>query len=132
MPERPKRSSSLSDNRDAGLEAVLNAALKALRRGDGLEIEPRHHDRLRADCETLGVKGDYFSILIALRRAFSELTSDKLCRREDVSYAGLCAGQTLYQGRWESTFFSRTMYVKFALTEEGLELFTFHEHREED
>lgn len=119
------------DEERAELVAVLSAAKKAVARGDGWAIEPAHYNRLRADCEPLGLKSE-FAITIGLRRAFEEITADDLRRRRDKSYAGLQPDQTLYQARWESSHFSRMMYVKFALTEDGIELFTFHENSEQD
>ena len=130
MPERPTRSSLPGADRDAELEAVLNAARKALRRGDGWTIEQCNYDRLRADLEAICIHCDECSVTVALRAALSEIT--KLRQRQDASYSGLEAGQTLYDCRWKSTYFKRTMYLKFAMNGELVELFTLHEHKEID
>ena len=113
---------------DASLEGVLQTAQRALARGDGWDIEPRHYDRLRANCEAVGLPGNDLSITIALRHAFSEITSTDLRRRPDPSYSGLADGQTLYDCRWRSQSRSREMYIKFAVRDEGVEIFSFHEH----
>jgi len=126
MPEEPERPTPQGASDDSALEAVLVAARRVLARGDGWDSEQHHYDRLRADCEKLGIHGNYQSITIALRDAFYEITAAELRRKADSSYAGLSSGQTLYTCRWESRRFSRTMYVKFALTDGGLEIFTFH------
>lgn len=108
------------------LEAVLSAAKKALARGDGWVCEPAQLDRLRADCEALGVFGEV-GITVALRRAIGEITIQYMRQREDESYAGLAEGQTLYECVWDSAHFTRRMYFKFAMNEECVEVFTFHE-----
>jgi hypothetical protein len=128
MPGRSKRSSTPSDDRDAQLVAVLEAARKALRRGDGWTIDQSHYDRLRADFEAIGFQCNEVSITVALRSALSEIKV--LRRRTDTSYAGLADGQTLYDCRWASDYFKRTMYIKFAMNDELLELLTFHQHSE--
>jgi len=126
MPEDLKQFTPRGNNEKINLEPILRAARKALARGDGWDIEQRHYDRLRTDCEALGVAGNCHSITIALREAFAEIKSDQLRCREDPSYAGLSAGQTLYDCRWQSNRFSTTMYMKFALNDERIEIFTFH------
>ena len=128
MPERPKDHSSTSGDPDAELAAVLSAARKALRRGDGWDIEPCHLARLHRDCAALGISPTEPSLTIAIRTAFGEIT--RLRRRTDESYAGLALGQTLYEARWLSSHFGRMMYIKFALCGETVELLTFHEHVE--
>ena len=106
--------------------AVICAAKKALSRGDGWLCEPAHYDRLRADCEALGVSGEV-EITVALRSAISEITIQDMRQREDTSYAGFDEGQTLYVCVWDSAHFKRRMYWKFAMNEELMEVFTFHE-----
>jgi hypothetical protein len=125
MPGSRPPSSPQSDDGPA-LEAVLAAARKALSRGDGWTIEQNHYDRLRADCEAIGIEGDV-AITIALRHASREITVANMRRRDDQSYGGLHCGQVLYDCRWESERHGCRMYLKFALGEGGeLELFTFH------
>ena len=66
--------------------------------------------------------------LLLYRVALSEIP--KIRRREDRSYSGLEDGQVLYDCRWKSNYFKRTMYLKFAWNGEMVELFTLHEHRQ--
>ena len=106
--------------------AVICAAKKALSRGDGWLCEPAHYDRLRANCEALGVSGEV-EITVALRSAISEITIQDMRQRQDTSYAGFGEGQTLYVCVWDSAHFKRRMYWKFAMNEELMEVFTFHE-----
>ena len=124
MSGRPKWSSSSADD----LDAVLNAARKALSRADGWTIEQSLYGRLRADLEAIDHTCNDYSVTVALRTAFSEIT--RLRRRVDASYSGLEDGQTLYDCRWKSGYFKRTMYLKFAINSEFVELFRLHEHRE--
>ena len=84
-------------------------------RGDAWQVEHRHYDRLRTDCEALGVGGAYFSITLALRRAFEEITIEVLRERNDPSYAGLDPGQTLYEAIWDSPSLQKRLYLKFSL-----------------
>ena len=104
---------------------MLNAAKKALSQGDGWCCEPAHSSRLRVDCEALGVFGEV-EITVALRRAIGEIPIQNMRQREDASYAGFAEGQTLYECVWNSAHFKRRMYWKFAMTEEYMEVFTFH------
>ena len=106
--------------------AVICAAKKALSRGDGWLCEPAHYDRLRANCEALGVSGEV-EITVALRSAISEITIQDMQQREDTSYAGFGECQKLYVCVWDSAHFKRRMYWKFAMNEELMEVFTFHE-----
>ena len=130
MPDRPKRSTSLSDDSDAGLDAALNAAREAVRRrADNWTIEPRLYDRLRTDLDAIGHTCNEPAATAALRVALSEIP--KIRRREDRSYSGLEEGQVLYDCRWKSNYFKRTMYLKFAWNGEMVELFTLHEHKAE-
>ena len=85
---------------------------------------------LRKDLVAIGHTCNEPAVTIALRAAFSEIS--RIRRREDRSYSGLEDGQTLYDCRWESSYFKRIMYLKFALNGEIVELFSLHEHREED
>jgi hypothetical protein len=128
MPERPKRSSPLSDDGDPELEAVLDAARKALVGASGWTIEPCHYDSLRESLESIGHPCNDCHITIALRAVLSEIP--KLRRRTDTSYAGLSPDQTLYECRWKSNFFKRMMYLKFAMNGELFELFRLHENVE--
>lgn len=130
MPEEFNPSTRHNDNKNTDLRSVLASARKALARGDGWDIEPCHYDRLRADCEALGVAGNDLAITVALRQAFQEIPLEKLRRRRDTSYSGLCFDQVLYDSRWQSKRFGRTMYVKFAVNGERIEVFTFHENTE--
>jgi len=127
MPEHPKKR---RPGLNSELHTILSVARKALARGDGWDIEPHHYDRLRKECEELGIPGNSQSITIALRQAFSEITESDLRRRHDTSYSGSEPGQTLYDCRWQSESRARIMYVKFAINGERVEVFTFHEHRE--
>ena len=108
------------------LRTGLNAAKKALSQGDGWRCEPAHSSRLRVDCEALGVFGEV-EITVALRRAIGEIPIQNMRQREDASYAGFAEGQTLYECVWNSAHFKRRMYWKFAMNEELMEVFTFHE-----
>src|SRR5262249_6236736 len=128
MSERPQRSSKPSGDRDEELEAVLDSARNALRRGNGWAIEQSHHDRLRRDLETIGHACNQRSLTVALRTALAEIQAVR--RRADPSYSGLEDGQTLYDVCWVSDYFKRTMYLKFAMNEGILELLSLHEHRE--
>jgi hypothetical protein len=128
MPGTRNRSSSSSggEGGDANLKAVLEEARKAVRRGDGWVIEPSHYARLRKDFEAIGFECSDAAVTTALRKAFAEIQT--VHRRPDASYSGLAYGQTLYEQRWDSQHFGREMYIKFAMGEGVLELFTFHEH----
>lgn len=131
MPGTRNRSSSSSsgEGTDADLLAVLEAARKALKRGDGWVMEKSHYARLRKDFEALGLECTDATVTTSLRKALAEIQSVR--KRIDESYAGLAPGQTLYDRRWTSQHFGREMYIKFAMSEDVLELFTFHENKDE-
>ena len=60
-------SKRVGGDRDAAeFDAVLFAAQKALKRGDGWGIEQSLDDRLRADLEAVGFACDNFTVTIAL------------------------------------------------------------------
>ena len=120
MPDDPSSDASLGD--------VLRTAQKAMARGDGWDMSQGHYDRIRADFDAIGISGTDLALTLALRNAFSEITSADLRRRPDPSYSGLADGQTLYDCRWQSPFFSREMYIKFAVTDGGIEIITCHEN----
>src|SRR5438046_2777044 len=111
MPERPTNKFSERrkepDKREPGktepnaeLGAILEAARKALGRGDGWTIEPKLYDRLRRDLEAIGHPCDDPAVTRALRACLAEITPAILQRRADKSYSGLADDQTLYQSRW--------------------------------
>ena len=126
MSGRAKRPSASADESQARA-LVLATAKKALARGDAWDCEPAHYDRLRADCDALGVLGNEAAITIALRDAIAEITIDHMRQRADPSYAGLASDQALYECRWDSARFKRRMYFKFAINDGRVEVFTFHE-----
>ena len=128
----PLKQSPRTQNDADSLEAVLRAARSALSRGDGWDAEQNHYDRLRSDCEKLGVNGAYFSMTLALRSAIAEIKVEDMHQREDTSYAGSEPNQTLYVCVWDSAHFQRRMYFKFAMNQQKkVEVFTFHEDASE-
>ena len=111
------------------MEDILATARKVLKRGDGLNYDQGNYDRIRAECERLGVFGEV-RMLSAIRQAFGEITAKQLHQRRDTSWSGLYPDQTLFECRWPSGQFSTVMYLKFALSADGyLEMLSFHENR---
>ncbi len=108
------------------LGAVLAEARRLIRRGDAWEAED--YDRLRRDCDEIGILGEP-EITFALRKSFQELTVSSLRRREDLGYGDLCEGHVLYQGAWRSEHLQREMYLKFSLFDNRLIVVSFHESR---
>lgn len=127
MPGPSKHQPPASDEDGKTLEAVLQAARRALARGDGWVCEDSHYNRLRCDCEHLGIGGSSYDINLALRDAINEIRVRDMKRKADESYGGLESGQTLYVCVWDSRRFKRRMYFKFAMNELDVEVFTFHE-----
>lgn len=111
-------------------ERVQRHLLTALNRGDGIDIDAVHYDRLRAYFATLGIHTET-GIFAAIRAGFREVVATEIKQRVDGSYSGLQDGQTLFQCRWRSASFNKVMYAKFALLDgDRIELFTFHESTE--
>lgn len=106
------------------LGPVLEEARRCIRRGD--DWEPESYDRLREDCEALGVRGEP-AITVALRKSLAEIAVDDLHARDDLGYGGLCAGHDLYEAAWFSAHIRRPMYLKFSLFDGRLIIVSFHE-----
>ena len=106
------------------LAPVLAKARRCIRRGDGWE--PENYDRLRRDCDAIGIRGEP-AITVALRRCLGEIVAGDLHAREDPGYGGLCAGHDLYEAAWFSARIGREMYLKFSLFDERLIIVSFHE-----
>ena len=106
------------------LGPVLDRARRCIRRGDGWE--PESYDRLRRDCEALGIRGEP-AITVALRKSLVEIAVEDLHACDDPGYGGLCAGHDLYEAAWFSAHVGRPMYLKFSLFDERLIIVSFHE-----
>ena len=106
------------------LGSVLEWARHGIRRGD--RWEPENYDRLRQDCDEIGIRGEP-AITVALRKSLAEITVEDLHAREDPGYGGLCAGHDLYEAAWFSARFGRKMYLKFSLFDGRLIIVSFHE-----
>ena len=106
------------------LGQVLEEARRCIRRGD--DWEPENYDRLRRDCDAIGIRGEP-SITVSLRECLREITVQDLHAREDRGYGGLCAGHDLYEATWFSAHAGRQMYLKFSLFDERLIIVSFHE-----
>lgn len=109
------------------LGSVLETARRRIQRGDGWE--PENYDRLRRDCDAIGVRGEP-AVTVSLRKSFAEITVEDLQARDDPGYGGLCAGRDLYQAAWFSASLRRRMYVKFSLFDGRLIIVSFHESTE--
>ena len=112
---------------EGALGPVLEEARRCIRRGDGWE--PENYDRLRRDCEAIGVRGEP-AITVSLRKSLAEITVEDLHARDDLGYGGLCAGHRLYEAAWSSASRRRRMYVKFSLFDGRLIIVSFHESTE--
>ena len=106
------------------LGAVLEKACQCIRRGDGWEQD--NPDRLRQDCEAIGIHGEP-GITVCLRKCLREISVGNLHAREDLSYGGLSAGHELYEAAWSSEHLGRQMYLKFSLFDGRLIIVSFHE-----
>ena len=106
------------------LGPVLEEARRCIRRGDGWE--PENYDRLRRDCEAIGIRGEP-AITVSLRKGLAEITAGDLHARDDPGYGGLCAGHDLYEAAWFSARLRRQMYLKFSLFDGRLIIVSFHE-----
>lgn len=121
MPSRADH----SGGRDQGdLGEVLEIARQRIRRGD--DWEPENYDRLRRDCDAIGIRGEP-AITVSLRKCLAEITVEDLHARDDSGYGGLCAGHRLYEAAWFSEHVGRRMYLKFSLFDERLIVVSFHE-----
>lgn len=106
------------------LGPVLEKARRCIRRGDGWE--PENYDRLRRDCEAIGIRGEP-AITVALRKGLAEVTAGDLHARDDPGYGDLCAGHDLYEAAWFSAHLRHRMYLKFSLFDGRLIIVSFHE-----
>ena len=106
------------------LDPVLDKARRCIRRGDGWE--PENYDRLRRDCDAIGIRGEP-AITVSLRKGLAEITVEDLHARKDPGYGGLCAGHDLYEAAWFSPYIGRKMYMKFSLFDDRLIVVSFHE-----
>lgn len=109
------------------LGSVLEEARRCIRRGDGWE--PDNYDRLRQDCDAIGIHGEP-AITVALRKGLAEVAVGDLHAREDPGYGDLCAGHDLYEAAWFSARLGRRMYIKFSLFDGRLIVVSFHESTE--
>ena len=109
------------------LGPVLEKARRCIRRGDGWE--PENYDRLRRDCDAIGIRGEP-AITVSLRKGLAEIAVGDLHAREDPGYGGLCAGHDLYEAAWFSAHLRRQMYLKFSLFDGRLIIVSFHESTE--
>jgi len=106
------------------LGPVLEEARRCCRRGDSWE--PENYDRLRRDCEAIGIRGEP-AITVALRKGLAEITTGDLHARGDPGYGDLCAGHDLYEAAWFSAHLRRQMDLKFSLFDGRLVIVSFHE-----
>ena len=73
------------------LGAVLEIARRRIRRGDAWE--PENYDRLRRDCEKIGIRGEP-AITVSLRKCLAEIRVEDLRARDDPATAA-CVQATI-------------------------------------
>jgi hypothetical protein len=117
-PNRPTvTSSAVEVVPEDDLAAVLETARRAFVRTDGWIIDDANYNRLRDDCEVLGLR-DEMAIGVAVRTASRELCVSALRKRQDLSYSGVVQDQVLYEAKWKSFALGRWMYLKFGISED--------------